>query len=311
MNILFVCRGKQGDQISPVVQAQANSLNELSKLSIFSIRGKGWKSYITSIPKLRKYLKSHDVDLIHAHYSYVGMIASLASKKPVVVSLMGSDIEDYRIGRVLIRLFARYSWKMVIVKSQRLKRKIKLPNAYVIPNGVNLEIFKPIPITEACKKSGFDLKRKYALFLADSERPEKNYLLAKTACELINQHHDLKLLALYDIPYKEMPYYLSAADILLLTSFFEGSPNAIKEAMACNCPIVSTDVGDVKEVIDDTEGCYICSFEPEDVAEKLMMTLNFGKRTNGREKIQHFDDQIIAKKLIEVYKSLTIVESKA
>jgi len=304
MNVLFISREKQGNQISPVVQAQADSLNDLVKLAIFSIRGKGWKSYITSIFKLRKYLKLNDVDLIHAHYSYVGMVASLASRKPLIVSLMGSDIEDYRVGRILIHIFNWLFWKTVIVKSQRSKNKIRLKNAFVIPNGIRLDLFKPIPPKEARNKVAFDPKRKYVLFLADPERPEKNYLLAKAACELVNQHYDLELLVLHNTPHKEIPYYLSAVDVLLLSSIFEGSPNAIKEAMACNCPIVSTDVGDVKELIGDTEGCYMTTFEPEDVAEKLLLVLQFGERTNGRDKIQHLDDKNIANKLFALYKSV-------
>ena len=304
MNVLFICRGKQGDQISPVVQAQADSLNELLKLTIFPIKGKGWKSYVKSISRLKKYLKSNEVGLIHAHYSYVGMIASLASRKPVVVSLMGSDIEDYRLGRILIHIFNCLFWKAVIVKSQRSKNKIKLKNASVIPNGVSLDLFKPLPHKEARNKLAFDPKRKYALFLADPERPEKNYLLAKTACELVSQHYDLELLVLHNTPHKEIPNYLSAADVLLLSSIFEGSPNAIKEAMACNCPVVSTDVGDVKELIKDTDGCYITTFKPEDVAEKLLLDLQFGERTNGRDKIQHLDDKNIANKLFALYKSI-------
>jgi glycosyltransferase involved in cell wall biosynthesis len=301
MNVLFISRAKQENQISPVVQAQADSISKLISLSIFLIRGRGWKSYVNSIFKLRKYLKSNDVDLIHAHYSHTAYVASLASKKPVVCSLMGSDVEDYRINRFLIRIFAKYFWKAVIIKSQGLKEKINIRHAIVIPNGVNLDLFKQIPADEARKKMMLDIKKKYALFLADPVRPEKNFSLAQAACDLLKHEYDLKLIALNGIKHDDIPYYLSASDVLVLTSLFEGSPNAIKEAMACNCPIVSTNVGDVEEVIGNTEGCYICSFEPEDVAEKLLAALQFGKRTNGRENIKHLDDKVIAQKLIDIY----------
>ena len=157
---------------------------------------------------------------------------------------------------------------------------------------------------EAREKLGFSRDKKYILFLADPARPEKNFSLAEKAFNRLKETHNIELLPVYDKPHTDIPYYLSAADVLLLTSHFEGSPNAIKEAMACNCPVVSTDVGDVKEVISDTEGCFITSFEPEDVAEKLKLALDFGKRTNGREKIKHLDDKIIAQKLIDVYNSV-------
>jgi glycosyltransferase involved in cell wall biosynthesis len=108
----------------------------------------------------------------------------------------------------------------------------------------------------------------------------------------------------YEINHDLIPYYLNAADVLILTSLWEGSPNVIKEAMACNLPIVSTNVGDVKEVICNTEGCYITTFDAEDVAKKLEKAVQFGQRTNGRIKIAHLDDQVIARKIIGLYKEV-------
>ena len=79
---------------------------------------------------------------------------------------------------------------------------------------------------------------------------------------------------------------------MILTSFSEGSPQIIKESMACNCPIVSTDVGDVRDVIGETEGCYICSYDPKDVADKIKLALTYSEekgRTNGRKRIIELD----------------------
>lgn len=304
MKILFISREKKQGQISPVIQAQADSLSGLVRLSVFSIRGKGCRSYIKGISGLKKYLTSNNIDLVHAHYSYMGMVSGLATRKPIVVSLMGSDIEDYWFGRALIRIFAKFCWKVVIVKSDRLKEKINIKHAIVIPNGVNLDVFQQTPVDEVREKLRLHPEKKYVLFLSDPGRKEKNYKLAVNSCRLGAGGWDVELLALHDIPHHEIPLYLSAIDVLLLTSFFEGSPNAVKEAMACNCPIVSTDVGDVKEVIGDTEGCFITSFDPEDVALKIKLALEFGKRTNGREKIRHLDSKIIAEKLVGVYESI-------
>ena len=95
---------------------------------------------------------------------------------------------------------------------------------------------------------------------------------------------------------------LSASDLMLLPSLSEGSPQIVKEAMACNCPIVATDVGDIKEILGDTEGCYITKFDPIDLAEKITLALNFGKRTNGRVRMENYDNKVIADKIFNIYK---------
>ncbi len=103
-----------------------------------------------------------------------------------------------------------------------------------------------------------------------------------------------------------MHIYLNATDVLLLTSKWEGSPNVIKEAMACNCPIVSTNVGDVKWLLDGVEGCFITTNDPRDVADKINKALNFKSKTKGRDKLFRlgFDSEHIAKKIIKVYEEL-------
>jgi len=304
LNVLFVCREKANGKISPITERQCNSLNELVNITVFPISGKGWTAYIKNVFSLRKFLLSHPVDIIHTHYSHSGYVASIASRKTVICSLMGSDIEDYRINRIFIRVFAKLFWKEIIVKSERSKYTLGISKAIVIPNGVDMELFKPISKIIARKKIEFDLNNKIVLFLADPSRKEKNFTLAQRAFDLLPSKEDIELKTIYNIDHSDVPYYISSSDVVLLTSYFEGSPNVIKEAMACNCPIVSTNVGDAKEVIENTEGCYICSFEPEDVAGKIEAALNWSKRTNGREMVQLLDKQIIANKLIEIYNSV-------
>jgi teichuronic acid biosynthesis glycosyltransferase TuaC len=105
-------------------------------------------------------------------------------------------------------------------------------------------------------------------------------------------------------PLDVVPKYMNACDVLVLTSNGEGSPMVIKEAMACNLPIVSVPVGDVPEVITNTDGCYLCSQDPQDVADKLAMALDGGKRTNGREKIAHLEIGAISRQIIVLYRNL-------
>jgi glycosyltransferase involved in cell wall biosynthesis len=110
-----------------------------------------------------------------------------------------------------------------------------------------------------------------------------------------------------------VPRYLNEADVLAFSSFMEGSPNVIKEAMACNCPIVSTDVGDVRWVLGDTKGCYIASFDPADFAKKMELAIHFSQvvgRTKGRQRIVALglDMNTVAKRIMAVYKKSTKIQ---
>lgn len=304
MRVLFVSSGNSKAGISPIIKSQGESLKSAGiDLDYFTIVGKGTKGYLKNILRLRKFLRTNNCDLIHAHYFLSAIVASLSCKLPMVVSLMGSDTHMNFFWKCIIKVFCRFRWKATIVKSARMKKGISLDDAFVIPNGVDSEVFKPIDKNIAKMKVGFNDKKRHIILVANPERSEKNYPLAKKAVELIN-NDSVELNAVSNVDQSIIPYYMNAADILLLTSLWEGSHNVIKEAMACNCQIVSTDVGDVKEVISNTAGCCICSYDPEDVADKIKLALDFCKRTDGREKIKHLDEKIIAEKIIGVYKNV-------
>jgi teichuronic acid biosynthesis glycosyltransferase TuaC len=114
---------------------------------------------------------------------------------------------------------------------------------------------------------------------------------------------DIRLHSLKHVPHKEVVYYYNATDVCLLTSYHEGSPNVIKEAMACNRPIVTTNVGDVKWLFGDTGGCYVTGFQPEDVAEKITRALEFKQKTNGHARILELglDTAKIAERISGLY----------
>lgn len=317
MNILFVCSGNNTFGISPIIKSQGDSLVRKGiNVQYFSLKGKGLTGYIQNIKPLRLLLKKKEYDVIHAHYSLTGWVVVLANLGllPIVVSFMGCDTYgDYdKNGRkifsgylnVLAAKFLQPFVKKIIVKSKNLEKYVyKKEKSEIIPNGVNMDIFRPLS-RELCRKDlNLDNDKKYILFLANPSDPRKNFYLLKNAVSLI-ELDNVEILMPYPIQHYQIPYYLNAADLLVLTSFNEGSPNVVKEAMACNCPVVSTKVGDIEELLGKTEGCYITSFDPADLASKIKKAIAFGKPTSGRKDIAHLDDCKIAEKLICLYENV-------
>jgi len=304
LKILFVSSGNSKNGISPLIKNQGESLKSEVEVDYFTIKGKGIKGYLKSIPKLKEYLKNNSYDLIHSHYWLSAIVTSLAMPKiPIVVSLMGDDVKAKRWFRWIIYVFYYLSWSATIVKSKDMYNSLGLKDVYIIPNGVDFNRFKPIPQENAQKVVEWDSSKKHILFTSNPSRVEKNFKLAKEAFEYINDGN-YELHYLKDIPNDKIFYYYNASDVIILTSLWEGSPNAIKEAMACNIPIVSTPVGDVEERFEGVEGCYISSFDAKEFALDIKKALNYGKRTNAREKITPLKSEIIAKKLIDIYKKL-------
>lgn len=149
---------------------------------------------------------------------------------------------------------------------------------------------------------GLHPEKKYVLFAANPEIAVKRFPLARAAAECLQTlDPSVELIVVCKEPQPRLALYMNACDALVFPSFQEGSPNIVKQAMACNLPIVATDVGDVREVIDGTPRCYICSPSKEGFADALSRILQSPARTEGRQRVQHFSGPIIARRLIRVY----------
>lgn len=257
MNILFICSGNRAG-VNPIIKNQGDSLNLLGhKVEYFTIIGHGVKGYLSNVVKLKECISSGNYDVIHAHYSLSAFVASLAGADKLIVSLMGSDVKASILYKYMIKIFYKlFRWRCIIVKSEDMYNDLGVKKAVVIPNGVNLNRFLSKDKAECQNKLNWDKDKIHILFTSNPERQEKNFELARQSIETLNNPM-IELHYMKGVNNEETPLYYNGADVVLLTSLWEGSPNAIKEAMACCRPIVSTDVGDVRWLLGDIKGCYI------------------------------------------------------
>ncbi len=285
-------------------------------MELFVLHGRSRKlMYPKAALELRRRLADGSIDLVHAHYSYVGIVARTQWKVPVVVSYCGDDL----LGTINLRgkptLFSRlvvFAGRLlsnradaVIVKSRGMASRLKRKDVYVIPHEIDFELFQPMDKGQARTILGLDLQKKYLLFAANPEIPVKRFSLAKAiADQMTMQDPTVELLVVYKEPQERLPLFMSACDALVFTSYQEGSPNVVKQAMACNLPIVSTDVGDVREIIGNTHGCNICKPDVQEFTRCLADILGRRERTCGRESVRHLSGPSVAQRIIEVYEQV-------
>jgi len=307
MKVLFVRSGNNG--IDPISSMQGKSLERLGiQLVYYDIIGKGVTGYLKNIFSLSKYVKLHKPDIIHAHYSFSGFIISLLDRKiHKGVSLMGSDVLNAnKIKKKIIKLFSRY-WSFIIVKSKQMAELSRDLNPFILPNGVDLQIFNPMDRGLSREKLNWDNNHNHVLFGACPERREKNYPLADSVINILKKNgYPVEIHYLCNIDLENIKLYYNAADMLLLTSIYEGSPNVVKEALACNCPIISTDVGDVRDLLHDIEGCFVTTYDPEEIANKCIEIINRGYvEIQGHKYIkERLSSEVIASKLVKIYKKV-------
>ncbi len=306
MKVLFVSSGNKKGGISPIVYNQGESLRrEFVELDYFPVAGKGIAGYLRHWWPLFKLLRKEKYDLVHAHYSLCGFLTTMAAplRTPIVVSLMGTFRKD-TAKYYLIRLLAGRRWREVIVKSARMKGQIGLPDAHIIANGVDVTKFDlPQSRHELRQELDFSSDQKVVIFVSNPSRPEKNFALCRASVDALGRG-DVQLIAVYNKPHEEVAKYMLAADVLMLTSFTEGSPNVIKEAMAANCPIVCTNVGDVTYLLSGLEGAFVAeTYEVAEVSSLVSQALVFQKIKGLKQLMRlQLDSVSVARKIVEVYK---------
>lgn len=317
MKVLVVCSGNVPDfdfkMHQSFIYEQIESIKSNCDINydVFFIRGKKLLGYLKNIRLLKLRIRSYSPDLVHAHFGLSGLLAIMQFKAPVVVTFHGSDC-NYFLNSIIsniVHIFARYSIFVTLNLYNKLWVKIKNKTS-IIKCGLSLDEFIYLDKYFARSELKLDIEKLYILFASSFDNKVKNYNLAEQSMRILNLEN-VEVIELKNKTRAEVNLLLNSVNLLLLTSFSEGSPQIIKEAMACKCPIVATDVGDIKEIIGDTDGCYITTFDPNDVAEKIKLAIEFSKkkaRTNGREKVLKYDNKVIASKIYKIYEQ--VIEEK-
>ncbi len=302
MRVLIVARCKNG-RYAPFITEQVDAIEKQGvECRYFGVDGKGIVGYLRQIPKLGKTIREFRPDIIHAHYGLCGLLANYQRRIPVVTTYHGSDINAPKVFRFSKKAICRSRFNIFVSqKNVDIARPRK--DFALIPCGISLEDYPIIDKADARQKMGLKPSGKYVLFAGAFDNPVKNAPLAKAAMELVP---DAELLELKGFSRPQVAALMQAVDAFLMTSFTEGSPQVVKEALACGCPIVSVDVGDVRERTEGIEGCFISDRDPEDLARSIRQALDFGGRTNGRQVIEKngLSNDVIAARIISVYENL-------
>lgn len=237
-------------------------------------------------------------DLIHAHYGLTAPMAVAQFHQPTVLSLWGTDI--YGPGEPVSRVCAPMCDE-VVVMSEEMRRTLGR-ECTVIPDGVNLEQFYPLSQEQARETVGWDENGHDVLFPYSPDREVKDYPRAERIVRTVDGllEEPVRLRTVHGIDHDEVVNYMNAADTLLLTSKSEGSPNSVKEAMACNVPVVSVDVGDVPEQLEGVNPSVVAASDRE-LVEELQAILERGERSNGREAATEISVERTAAQMLEVY----------
>lgn len=272
----------------------------------------GMITHIKSVFKLSWHLLTHKYDLIHCHSALSGLILLLSGgaffNKSIISFQNDPDKEgDKRYFELLYRFFNK-----VIVKKPTSYNSWE--KVVYLPNGCNKDFFKPLDKVECKKTLNLDVAKRYILFV-DSNRSRNRTQKRKDRFDetlkiLRTQYGytDIEELVMIGVKRDDVPAYMNACELHLLCSDQEGSPNSVKECMFCNVPVVCTDVGNVKDLLDGVPHCYVSEqFSAEELAQLVDQVLNADDETlEIRNVIMHkgLDIDSVAKRLVEVYRSI-------
>ena len=316
MRILIVSRYKKqfANHQLPFVTEQGEAIRALGhEVEYFLVKG----SYLKAVTALTAKIKEWKPDIVHAHFGLSAITAELQSHVPVVTTFHNGETLNWHVNLMSSLMSLRAKHVIYVAQHIRDLSYFKAKNYSIIPCGVPMEQMTIIPKAEARKQLGWDSDKKYILFGGAFDNLRKNYPLLRDAVERIGG--DIEIVEMKGLSRAECVLRMNACDLFALPSHSEGSPQALKEAMACNCPCLATDIADVRELFGDEQGHWILrnprkTHERWDGDEKslgemvelLKKALVFEGRTNGRKRIEELQltNEAVAKRIINIYNEI-------
>ena len=316
MKVLVVHSGNH-KQVAPFIVEQAEALREAGcEVQLFAVEGHGIQGYLHCLPSLKRAIAEYRPDIVHAHYGLCGLLCTLQRKVPVVITYHGSDINNKTSRRFSLLAMRRAAYNIFVskklsetAKPSPFKGGVPQRGVGVIPCGIDTHVFHPMPHEEAIKvleqkpiiqaiKQSNNQAIKFVLFAGAFDNEVKNPQLAKETCALVP---DAILLELKGYSRTEVAALMNIVDMLLMTSHSEGSPQVVKEALACGLPVVSVDVGDVAETTSNVANCRIVKDKsPLKLADAIESVIKSSHRI--QTDISKFDNREIARQLVQIYK---------
>ncbi len=294
------------------VKEQVESLQRLGiDCDVFYCDGKnrGFKQYITYLPKLWWRSMFGGYDIIHCHHALSAVLLTMTGAplfKKVVLSYQNDPSNEW--GDKMFKIFNMMFKKFIIKNPSPYLEK---PKFVYLPNGCNQDFFVPMDMMECRKKLGWAQNKQYLIYMDSNKgvRTQKRMDRFEETITILNGRFgwNAEMVVMRNVERNLVPFYLNAANLHLISSDFEGSPNSVKECMCCNTPVVSTPVGNVEEMIGDIPGAYVTKgFTAEELAECCDKVLKSTVPFDGREKFldKGYGMATVAEKLKAMYEEV-------
>ena len=294
------------------VKEQVESLRKIGiECDVLNCDGqnKGFKKYITYLPLIWWKALFGGYDIIHCHHALSAVLLCMTGAplfKKVILSYQNDPSHEW--GDKMYRLFNLRFKKFIIKNPSPYLGKSKF---IYLPNGCNQDFFHPMDMMECREKLGWDKSKQYLIYMDSNKgvRTQKRKDRFDEVVDLLNSQYgwNAETVVMRNIRRELVPLYLNAANLHMISSDFEGSPNSVKECMCCNTPVVSTPVGNVEEMIGDIPGAYVAKgFTAEELAVCCNKVLSSEVVFEGRDKFlaKGYGMATVAVKLKQIYDSI-------